>query len=350
MSKKTSPKKAESSVVKKSKVKVKKNQNLKSNEKPNIKPDKPSFTSRLANQVRGVRVVYSIRGLNLDHFINLLKNRDIPLYDLKKVSNKQLIVTVSLIDSKKLFAFAKEMCYNIEKVKEKGVGYPLLKALRSTGIVFGCLVFMIIATLLSDVVYQISFSGTGSVLKREVYEYLDSVGVKEGSRFSQIDYQKLEDQILADNNHLSFVSIEKHGNTLMVDLALANSQVDRLNNKIYSLLSTTDGVVESIKVYRGTPQVKVGDKVDNGCLLVDGYMVIKDKTVKINVLASVSIINEQKFIYVDNTSDAEDKAILLAEAHFSDSEIVALSVEKYGKDKEFIYEVSVKRRIIIHAG
>ena len=158
VTKKTSPKKAESSVVKKSKVKVKKNQNLKSNEKPNIKPDKPSFTSRLANQVRGVRVVYSIRGLNLDNFINLLKNRDIPLYDLKKVSNKQLIVTVSLIDSKKLFAFAKEMCYNIEKVKEKGVGYPLLKALRSTGIVFGCLVFMIIATLLSDVVYQISFS------------------------------------------------------------------------------------------------------------------------------------------------------------------------------------------------
>jgi len=146
------------------------------------------------------------------------------------------------------------------------------------------------------------------------------------------------------------VSLEKHGNTLMVDLALANSQVDRLNSQIYSLYSTVDGVVESLKVYRGTPLVKVGDKVENGALLVDGYMVIKEKTVKINVLASVSVINEQKFIYIDELDNAEDKAILLAEAHFSDSQIVSLSVEKYAKDKEFIYEVSVKRRIIIHAG
>jgi len=324
--------------------------NLKRKKKVFNKTKKPSLLDKLLDRVKGVKVVYSIKGLNLDNFINLLKNRNITLFDLKKVSNKQLIVTVSLFDSKKLFAFAKEMCYNIEKVKEKGLGYPLLLALRSTGLVVGCLVFIITTTLLSDVVYQISFSGTGSVCKREVYEYLDSVGVKEGSRFSQIDYQKLEDQILAENNNLSFVSLEKHGNTLMVDLALANSQVDRLNSQIYSLYSTVDGVVESLKVYRGTPLVKVGDKVENGALLVDGYMVIKEKTVKINVLASVSVINEQKFIYIDELDNAEDKAILLAEAHFSDSQIVSLSVEKYAKDKEFIYEVSVKRRIIIHAG
>ena len=85
-------------------------------------------------------------------------------------------------------------------------------------------------------------------------------------------------------------------------------------------------------------------------LLRDNKIRNRDKTIKINVLASVSIINEQKYIYIDKVDNAEEKAILLAEAHFSDSEIVSLSVEKYGKDKEFIYEVSVKRRIIIHAG
>ena len=60
--KKISTKNAQPKVAKKSGVKVKKN------------PNKPSFTSRLASQVRGVKVVYSIGGLNLDNFINLLKN------------------------------------------------------------------------------------------------------------------------------------------------------------------------------------------------------------------------------------------------------------------------------------
>ena len=311
---------------------------------------KPSLLDRLSDRVKGVKVVYSISGLNLDSFINLLKNRKITLYDLKKVDNKHLIVTVSLFDSKKLFAFAKEMCYNIKKVKEKGAGYPLLFALRNIGLVVGCLIFMVSTVVLSDVVYQISFSGTGSVCKREVLEYLDGVGIKEGSRFSQIDYQKLEDQILAQYKNLSFVSIEKHGNTLKVDLALSNEQVARLNGQIYSLYSPEDGVVESIKVYRGTPLIKVGDKVDKGTLLVDGYMIIKEKTVKINVLASISIIKEQKFIHIDKDGDAEQRAILLAEAHFADSEIVSISVEKHEKEQQFIYEVSVKSRIIIHAG
>ena len=314
------------------------------------KTKKTPLISKALDKVRGVRVVYSIKGLNLDAFINLLKNRNIDLYDIKKVGNKHLIVTVSLFDSKKLFAFAKEMCYNIEKVKEKGAGYPLLLSLRSIGLVLGCLIFIISTTLLSDIVYEISFSGTGSVCQREVLEYLDGVGIKTGAKFSQIDYQNLEDQILAKINSLSFVSIEKRGNTLSVDLALAKEQTDRLNSQIYSLYSPTDGVMEDIKVYRGTSLVSVGDGVQKGTLLVDGYMTIKDNRVDINVLASITIITEQKFIYTDKSDNAEDKAILFAEAQFSDSEIVSLSVQKYQNEQGFTYQVIVKQRVIVNAG
>ena len=47
------------------------------------KTKKTPLISKALDKVRGVRVVYSIKGLNLDAFINLLKNRNIVLKEQK---------------------------------------------------------------------------------------------------------------------------------------------------------------------------------------------------------------------------------------------------------------------------
>ena len=51
------------------------------------KGDRKNLT--FANKIRGVKVEYKITGLNLDNFINTLKNRGIALFDIKKLNNKQ---------------------------------------------------------------------------------------------------------------------------------------------------------------------------------------------------------------------------------------------------------------------
>ena len=58
--------------------------------------------------------VFEIKGLNLDRLIETLKKRGITLYNVKKKANNRLIVTISAIDSQKLFAISKELCYNIK--------------------------------------------------------------------------------------------------------------------------------------------------------------------------------------------------------------------------------------------
>ncbi len=305
---------------------------------------------KISKYPKSVFAVYSIKGLNLDRFINKVKNKGITLYDIKKLNNKRLIVTVSYNDSQKFFAIAKEMCYNIKKVKEKGVLLPLVLAVRSIGVVIGCCLFIAITYFLSDFIYDISFLGTGSAYKREVAEYLNSKGIKRFSRFSSIDTQKLEDDILATCKNLSFVSVERQGNRLKIDMALSTEQVDRLDGNVYALYSTVTGTVEQINVYRGTPTVEVGDFITEGQLLVDGYMIIKEQTIKINVLASINVIVEQKFSFADLGDGAEDKALLFAEASLKDKQVLDLSVNKIQINNQFIYEVTAKYRAVIHTG
>ena len=297
-----------------------------------------------------VKYTYSIEGLNLDRFINSMKNKGITLYNIKKTSNKRLIVSVSYQESKIFFANAKELCYNIKKIKERGIGLPLIKMWRGVGVLVGTIIFCISTFFFNDLIYEISFSGSGSVYEREVLSYLNGIGVKRYQRFSNFDFERIEDGVLADNKNLSFVAIEKHGNILLVDLALATDSVDRLDGNVYSLTSAVNGVIEKINVYRGTALVKKGDYVQKGDLIVDGYMTVKEQVVKINVLASLSIIAEEQFTYSSKEDNEEKKAELLARANFFDEEILESITTKERENGSFIYKTMLKYRYIIYVG
>ena len=65
-------------------------------------------------------VVYKVSGLNLDNLVNILKNKGIILYNIKKTDNKTLVVYVNYADAEKFFAITRELCYNIKKVSERG--------------------------------------------------------------------------------------------------------------------------------------------------------------------------------------------------------------------------------------
>ena len=77
------------------------------------------FTNKAINSVKRT---YCIKGLNLDNFLNTVRLRGIDLFDVKKTARNRILVSVNLASSEKFFAIAKELCYNIKKVRDKGFG------------------------------------------------------------------------------------------------------------------------------------------------------------------------------------------------------------------------------------
>ena len=137
---------------------------------------------------------------------------------------------------------------------------------------------------------------------------------------------------------------------LIVDLALSKDGVDRLKGDEYSLVSDVSGVVESVKVYRGTAVVSVGDSVNKGDLLVDGYVTIKEQTLKTNVLACVSIIVEESGEYRSKNDNEEDRALTFALIDAPDVEVLHQDVQKTVKQGEYLYKTTIKYRRILYAG
>ena len=221
---------------------------------------------------------------------------------------------------------------------------------RKVGIVVGAIIFSVACYFYNDFIYGFSFSGSASVLEKEVLSYLNGVGIKKFSRFSNIDISRLEDQILAHNPNLSFVGITKKGNVLCFDLALAENNADTLKGNVYSLKSEVSGTVEKIKVYRGTAVVKQGDYVNSGDLLVDGYMTIKDQTVKINVIASATIIASKQFTFTDSESGKEQETLLFAKAMAEGLDVVSSEVTCTKENDVFVYITTIYYRHTIYVG
>ncbi len=293
--------------------------------------------------------VFLVEGLNLDVLIKQAKIKGIDLYNVKKDKNKRMLVTVNFADGQNFFAIAKELCYNIKKVKDKGKGYPLYFLFKSFGLIIGALIFIAVQYISADMVYEITYQGSGVLYQKQVEGYLTERGITKFSRFSKIDLPLLEDAILADNKNLSFASCKKSGNRLIVELVVADSGGQVLDGDKYQMLSTANGVVESIKVYRGTAMVKVGDTVKEGDLLVDGVATVKEQTVKVNVLAVVSVIVDKEFTFV-GAGGGQEMAKMLATERLSGEEIVDIETKTELVGNDYFYKVTVKIRRVISVG
>lgn len=300
--------------------------------------------------IGGAYTEFEVKGLNLDRFINTVQKRGVDLYDVKKTAKNCIIVSVSLWKSQKFFAIAEELCYNIKKVREKGRTLPIVKLARSFGLIIGAVIFTLISVFYNDVIFSFSFSGSGSLYKREVQNYLYSNGVKPMVRFSDIDLERLEDGILADNPHLSFASCKKSGNRLVIELVLSQDKRPSLDDSIYSLTSDVDGVIESVKVYRGTALFSVGDSVKKGDVIVDGYAVVKEQTVKINVLAYCTLKVQKVFNYQTDRDGCEDFAVALALSELDEKEVITYSVQVSADANGYNYVVTTEYRHVIRAG
>ncbi len=298
----------------------------------------------------GVYAVYEIRGINLDYLVNTVRNKGIELFNVKKIDNKRMIVSVSLWKSANFFAIAKELCYNIKKLREKGRFYSLISAVRSFGVIIGAIIFCCFSIVTDDLLFDFTFTGSGSVYSNQVKDYLYSNGVKPMVRFSDLNLERLEDGILASSDRLSFASCQKRGNRLVVNLVLSKEQVKTQDGNIYSLVSDCDGVIESIKVYRGTAVKAVGDAVSVGELIVDGYATVKEQTVKINVIAVVTVVAKTQVVYQSDKTGQEKTALLFAQAALDGYEIINLDCTVNNSGGGYVYTVTARYRRIIYAG
>lgn len=235
----------------------------------------------------------------------LLAKKGIKVIDFRLLGVKECLVTIDCVYFRKFFAICKNMCYNKSIIGFYGVLSPLAYLCRNIGVFLGIITFCITCAFLGDFLLGIDCEGSGACFKTQTQFIAEMNGAIKYSRISNVDLKNLETEILKTNPMLSFVSVKKQGNRLVINSILSNKQPNILSENTSSLISEYNGIVESMSVLRGTALVKVGDVVEKGTELVGAYLTGKeDKTYPTYVLARITIIStESRFIPYDGEVD-----------------------------------------------
>ena len=291
---------------------------------------------------------YVIKGEKIRYLLGYLENKKIPVYKFLQIDDKNAKITIDYVDRHKFFAICKNMCYNIKKVKYKGFLAPLVLAFKHIGVVVGAILFIFNVYLMNDYILKIECTGSGSYFANEFISLSKDYGVDKYKRFSKADINGLKHTLLSTNPHLSFVSIEKSGNILIINSVMQKCELDTLNKNANDLVSEVKGVVESVNVLRGTPLVKKGDLIDIGTPLIGAYITGKeDKTYPTYIVGRITVLEEKlKFYKLEYINDDIIKTIETISKFNENDEVV--SVKSTVKDG--VVEVLLTVRHIVIGG
>ena len=291
-----------------------------------------------------------IDGLNIDRLIEKFKKHKILLLNLKKTGQKTIYLTVRAQQLQKVFAITNNLCYNTTIVGRYGLTGLVSLLKRSVGFILGAILFTIVAVSISSYVLKIEVKGDATSKSVFIKKYLFNNGVTPFTRFSDIDLQGLQSDMLKDNAFLSFVSLKRQGARLIVT-AYLNKNDGKSDMSTSNVLQTTvDGVVTYLKAYSGAPLVSVGDTVVKGQVLVDGSIPNGDGFNQVGVYAFAKIKTQKTFTYFleDEFSTNTAEAFAILESACADNEVQVT----YVKENEacYKYQVTVFYTVTVFSG
>ncbi len=247
-------------------------------------------------------LILEICGDSKERFINLCKNKEIEIIQIFLINNVWYC-KVRCKDYKKIKLFAKKTgCRG--KIKEKR-GFPfLINALKKRkGLLIGSILFFVILMQCTGRIWHISVDGGFLHTREQIMQVMrEELGVYGGVHGKQVDCFEIEKRLRLDYNEIGWISVEKRGCRLYIRLNESTMPKQRgAREEPSHIIAEQDGIVRKIEVLAGIPQVKVGDEVKKGDILISGIIPIVgdfDELVRNEIVAAEGAVYlESEFSY-----------------------------------------------------
>lgn len=253
--------------------------------------------------LRGYLLCY-IKGYSIERFINLCRVKGIEVCQLRKSADGYLF-QLTLKDYRKIRPIARKT-KTVPYIKKRyGMPFLLHRYRRRKGLFLGILLFLCLLYVMSLFIWDISIVGGYKYTKEALLEFINETKVYSGMLKSDVDCQKIEEDIRLKYSDISWVSAEVKGTRLIIKFTETNMPIPKQEAREPSnIVATKPGIVTSIITRNGTPKVKIGDVIKEGDILVSGVVdVVGDFDTLIRkklVVADADIICKSYYNYKES--------------------------------------------------
>ncbi len=220
-------------------------------------------------------LILELYGDSKERFINLCKNKEIEIIQIFLI-NKNWYCKIRCRDYKKVRSFIKKTGCRTRIMKKRGLPFLLHYAKKRKGLLLGSVLFLLILSQCSGRIWHISVEGGFLHTREQMLQVMaEELGIYGGVAGNQVNCFEIEKRLRLDYNEIGWISVEKRGCRLFVNLNESSMpSMVGTREEASHIIAEQDGTVRKIEVMAGIPQVKVGDEVKKGDILISGIIPI----------------------------------------------------------------------------
>lgn len=144
------------------------------------------------------------------------------------------------------------------------------------GLAIGIFISLILSLLLTNTVWEVNVEGNTSMTDAEIEFMLSECGFGEGDLWPLVNRTEIENEFLLRSKRISWININRRGTVAYVVVSektgIADEEENSTPDGYANIVATVGCVIEEITVKRGQAEVKAGDAVKAGDVLISGVL------------------------------------------------------------------------------
>ena len=215
----------------------------------------------------------SIEGYYIERFINICKNKKIVIWNLKREKEIDLKLNVGIRDFKEICKIAKKTRCKVKIETKKGIPFLINRYKKRKIFIFLLIVIVALILLSSNFVWNVEIVEENNNILENIEQDLEEAGLKTGKLKQKINTKEVINKIRLEREDIAWMGIELKGTNAIVKLVKAEEKPEIIDEEEYcNIVSDKEGIITKINALTGTANVKVGDTIKKGDVLINGWM------------------------------------------------------------------------------
>ena len=247
------------------------------------------------------KVDFRAEGADIEKFITFCAKNGIEINNLNK-NGYILSGKVSAENYKKFRKPAKSLGLKIRIIKKSGFIFILRKNRNKSGFVFGLLYAFMFIFIMNGFIWDINITGNDKIEFEEIINSAEKAGLRTGTLASKHFTQDIEWFILRENEGLASVEVNIQGSKAGIIVTERKEEENFKSDDDIptNIIASKYGIIKDIYVFDGQPNVKRGEAVNKGDLLVsavyeDSHKKLTLKHARAKVIAETDYETEIRF-------------------------------------------------------
>lgn len=215
----------------------------------------------------------TVEGYYIERFINICTTSKILIWNLKREKGVKLHLNIGINDFFRAVKVAQKLKCRIKITKKRGIPFLINKYKKRKIFFITLIIIVILIGVSTNFVWNINIEVEDNLELQNIKQDIKEAGLEVGMLKKNVDTQEIINKIRLDRSDISWVGIELKGTNAIVKIVKATEAPEIIDEKDYcNIVAKKSGTITKIIAQNGTAQVKIGDEVEEGQILIQGTM------------------------------------------------------------------------------